>query len=463
MSVGLREATVGEVVDSQPLSRFQVVTILMCALVAVLDGFDTQSIGFLAPAIADSLRVSLSSFAPVFVAGLLGLLCGAGVLGPVADRWGRRWVIILSTAIFGLFSVLTGRSSSFHELLLFRFCTGIGLGGAMPNVVALTAEYSPKRLQVIFVSLLFTGMPLGAVLGGLVASVLLPLWGWQSVFLVGGLLPLAMVSILVAKLPESVRFLILQNAESDRIDALMARIAPKFPGTGRVRYVPGAPPLEGFPVKHLFTEGRGLGTSLLWIPCFMNLLIIYFVISWLPAVLRQAGMPISAGVTAITLFSLGGIVGSLLQGVAMGRCGASRILAVEFGLSVLLIGSLGVGPASFALIMSVAFVLGILVQGAQAGLNALVAEFYPTDIRSTGVGWALGVGRIGSIVGPILGGVMLSLHWSLQQIFLAGTVPALCAALGVLAGSKLRPTTGEITPARVDRRRASPHGRAEVS
>lgn len=314
----------------------------------------------------------------------------------------------------------------------------------MTNVVALTAEYSPKRLQAIFVSMLFTGMPLGAVLGGLVASALLPLWGWQSVFYVGGVLPLAMAVVLVAKLPESARYLIAHGARPDRVAALMARVAPSLPDAGRVRFVPGAAPLKGFSVRHLFTEGRALGTVLLWLPYFMNLLIIYFVISWLPAVLRQASMPISAGVTAISLFSLGGILGSLVQGVTMERVGARRLLALEFFASVLLIGSLGVMPASFGLIMAVAFVLGILVQGAQAGLNALVAGFYPTAIRSTGVGWALAVGRIGSIVGPILGGVMLSLDWSLQQIFLAGTVPALCAGLAVLAGSKLRPTKGAI-------------------
>lgn len=441
MSSSVRETTVSEVVDSQPLSRFQIGTILMCGFVAVLDGFDTQSIGFLAPAIAESLNVPLQSFAPVFVAGLLGLMCGAGVLGPVADRWGRRWTIILSVLVFGLFSFLTASASSFNELLLFRFLTGIGLGGAMPNVVALTAEYSPKRLQAIFVSMLFTGMPLGAVLGGLVASALLPVWGWQSVFYVGGILPLAMVVILIVKLPESARYLIVHGASSERVATIMARVAPGLADIRRVRFVPGAAALKGFSVKHLFTEGRALGTVLLWVPYFMNLLIIYFVISWLPAVLRQASMPISAGVTAISLFSLGGIIGSLIQGIAMEKLGGSRVLIAEFGLSVLLIGSLGVLPASFGLIMTVAFVLGILVQGAQAGLNALVADFYPTAIRSTGVGWALGVGRIGSIVGPVLGGVMLSLHWDLQQIFLAGTVPALCAGLAVLASSKLRPAT----------------------
>lgn len=438
MSETVREMTVSDVVDGQPPGRFQIGTIVMCGFVAVLDGFDTQSIGFLAPPIAESLGVPLKSFSPVFVAGLLGLMCGASVLGPVADRWGRRWTVILSTLCFGLFSVLTAQATSFNGLLMLRFLTGIGLGGAMPNVVALTAEYSPKRLQTIFVSMLFTGMPLGAVLGGLVASALLPVWGWQSVFYVGGLLPLAMAAVLVARLPESVRFLIARNKDPARVAAIMARVAPGA-DTGRVRFVPGAAAPAGFSVRHLFTEGRALGTVLLWVPYFMNLLILYFVISWLPAVLRQAHMPIAAGVTAISLFSLGGILGSLVQGVTMERVGASRLLALEFLASVLLIGSLAVLPASFGLVMGVAFILGIAVQGAQAGLNALVADYYPTAIRSTGVGWALAVGRIGSIVGPILGGVMLSLEWSLQQIFLAGTVPALCAGAAILVGARLRP------------------------
>jgi len=442
MSATSKEMTVSELVDNQPLSRFQIGVIVMCGFVAVLDGFDTQSIGFLAPSIAESLAVPLKGFAPVFVAGLLGLMCGAGILGPVADRFGRKWPIVGSTVVFGLFSFLTAFVTSFDELLLFRFITGIGLGGAMPNVVALSAEYSPKRLQTIFVSMLFTGMPLGAVLGGLVASALMPMYGWQSVFYVGGLLPLAMALVLVLKLPESARFLIVRGSNPERIAALMTRIAPGFTGIRNVRFIPGAPAPKGFSVGHLFKEGRALGTILLWVPYFMNLLIIYFIISWFPAVLRQANMPTSAGVAAITLFSLGGIVGSLIQGVTMRKVGADRTLGVEFFASMLLIGSLALLPISSGLIMSVAFILGVTVQGAQAGLNALVAEFYPTAIRSTGVGWALAVGRIGSIVGPVLGGLMLSLDWGLQQIFLAGTVPALCAGLAVAAGAKFRSPSG---------------------
>lgn len=436
-----RDMTVGEIIDQNPLSRFQISVIVLCGCVAVLDGFDTQCIGFLAPAISEALNHPLPGFAPVFVAGLLGLMAGAAILGTLADRIGRKWVVVGSTFGFGLMSFLSAHVTTFDELVILRFLTGIGLGGALTNVVALTAEYAPKRSQAIFVSLLFTGMPLGAGIGGLAAAALLPVWGWQSVFMVGGALPVILAVVLALKMPESARFLVSRSSDQSRVRALVARMAPDLKGLDDLRFVPGAPAPKGLSVRHLFTEGRASGTVLLWVSYFMNLLIIYFIVSWLPAVLKQAGMGLSAGIMAISLFSAGGVVGSLLQGVTMRAAGARRCLAIEFALAMVLIGTLGVLPPSQALLLSVSILLGIVVQGAQAGLNALVAEFYPTSIRSTGVGWALAVGRIGSIVGPVLGGLVLSAGWSLQQIFLAGAVPALCAGLAVVVGGLMKART----------------------
>ncbi|MCK8787394.1 MFS transporter [Roseomonas sp. NAR14] len=433
-----RTRMVGDIVDENPMSRFQIGIIVMCGCVAVLDGFDTQCIGFLAPAISESLGHPLSGFAPVFVAGLLGLMAGAAVLGPLADRIGRKWVLTGSTFAFGIMSFLSAYVTSFDMLVVLRFLTGIGLGGALTNVVAITAEYAPKRMQAIFVSLLFTGMPLGAGIGGLVAAALLPVWGWQAVFVAGGVLPVALALVLALRMPESARFLVTRRTGQSDVRALLARIVPDPATLDGIRFVPGTPAPKGMSVRHLFTEGRASGTLLLWTSYFMNLIIIYFIVSWLPAVIRQAGMPLSTGIMAISLFSAGGVIGSLLQGVTMQAVGARRCLAVQFTLSMLLIGSLGMLPPSAVLLQAVALLLGVVVQGAQAGLNALVAGFYPTAIRSTGVGWALAVGRIGSIVGPVLGGVVLSLGWSLQQIFLAGAVPALCAGLAVLVGGLMR-------------------------
>ena len=223
----------------------------------------------------------------------------------------------------------------------------------------------------------------------------------------------------------------------------MARISPDL---AQMPLSPLSTNLEkcnGIPVRHLFTEGRALGTLLLWVPYFMNLLIIYFIVSWLPALLQQSNMPVSAGIMAISLFSLAGIVGSLVQGCLMNHYGRYLVLGSEFGFSTLLIGSLAFA-ASLPLIMAVAFILGFAVEGAQAGLNAVVAGFYPTSIRSTGVGWALGIGRIGSIVGPLIGGMMLSMGERPRQIFLAGAIPALCAGLAIALNGRLvsnSPTT----------------------
>jgi AAHS family 4-hydroxybenzoate transporter-like MFS transporter len=241
--------------------------------------------------------------------------------------------------------------------------------------------------------------------------------------------------MLIKMLPESLRFLAAKGADRRQIAGIVRRIAPEAADA------PLAPPpaserLEGLAVKHLFTEGRTVGTLMLWIPFFMNLLILYFIVSWLPSLLRQAGMPVSAGITAVAAFSFGGIVGTLIQGSLMKTMGAFRAMVTEFFASLALILAASVAFESFELLMVITFILGITVQGAQGGLNVLAAMYYPTTMRSTGVGWALGIGRIGSIVGPLIGGAMLGLQWTAQQIFQAGAVPA-CIAAAVVALSPI--------------------------
>jgi MFS transporter, AAHS family, 4-hydroxybenzoate transporter len=436
-----------DVIEHQRLSRFQLTTIALCIFVAVLDGFDTQCIGLLAPAIAQSLGFDLHAFGPVFGAGLFGLMLGSLVMGPVADRWGRRWALIGSTLSFGVLSALTPIATSLDQLMILRFLTGLGLGGAIPNVVALTAEYAPTRLRTTLVATIFCGMPLGAVLGSIVSALLLPRTGWSSVFYVGGALPMLIALVLIAKLPESVRFLILKGANHLRIARIMARLSPGLSIDRDLRFIADAPQ-TGFPIRNLFTDGRAIGTLLLWVPYLMNLLILYFIVSWMPAMLMQAQMPITAGITAITLFSVGGIIGSLGQGRVMSLLGEHRTMIVEFVCSIALIAALGLLPISYLTVMSIILLLGVTVQGAQAGLNALVAGFYPTEMRSTGIGWAFGIGRIGSIIGPTLGGVLLSLSWEPRQIFLSGTLPAIAAVIALGLFSRI---SGDRTPCRMSR------------
>jgi AAHS family 4-hydroxybenzoate transporter-like MFS transporter len=433
--------TVDDIIDQRPLSGFQVTTIALCGLVLLLDGFDTQAMGFLVPPIADELGIPLSAFGPVLSAGLFGLMIGAMVSGPIADRWGRKWAIVGSALAFGFFSLATARAGSLGELVTLRLLTGLGLGGAMPNVVSLASEYAPKRLQAILVTLIFVGMGAGAVVASLVASALIPIWGWRSVFYVGGILPMALAVILIRALPESVRFLTARGGDAGRIAAIVRRIAPDRADAPLGAALPDRH--TGAAVIRLFSEGRTAGTLLLWLAFFMNLLILYFILSWLPSLLRQAGMPVSAGITAVLAFSIGGIAGMTLQGPLMKALGVFPVIVGEFLASVVLMGLASAIFANFPFMMAVTVVLGVSVQGAQAGLNVLAAMYYPTVIRSTGVGWALGVGRVGSIIGPILGGIMLSMRWTPQQIFMAGVIPALCAAAAVVVS---RQSQGSASP-----------------
>ena len=431
--------TISEVIDRRPMGKYQMWTMALCGMVIVLDGFDTQSIGFLAPSMAESLRVAVKTFGPIFAAALVGLMISSMLSGPIADRWGRKWPIVTCTLIFGTFAVLTARAVSFNELLALRFLTGLGLGGALSNSVALMSEYAPKRLLAVIVSIMFCGMPAGAVLATQVSAVMLPRWGWRSVFYAGGFLPLTLALLLTVILPESVRYLEVTGADPRKISRILARIAPEMAGAPLSRSE-HQDQRKNAPVVNLFTEGRAAGTILLWIPFFMNLLMLYFVVFWLPALLRQSGKPVSAGLTAIMLFSLGGIAGSFIEGTFMNRWGQFNVLLTEFLCTTLLIASLAYS-SSFPLTMTITFVLGFVVQGAQGGLSAVAATFYPISIRSTGIGWCLGVGRIGSIVGPMIGGVMLKLDWTPREIFLAGSIPALCAAAATFLSLRLRANT----------------------
>jgi AAHS family 4-hydroxybenzoate transporter-like MFS transporter len=431
-----RAPTVSEIIDQRTMGRYQIWTMALCGMVIVLDGFDTQSIGFLAPSMAESLHVPVKAFGPIFAAALFGLMISSMLSGPIADRWGRKGPIVTCTLIFGTFAMLTARCTSFDQLLACRFLTGLGLGGALSNSVALMSEYAPKRLLAVIVSMIFCGMPAGAVLATQVSAVMLPRWGWQSVFYAGGILPLTLALLLIAILPESVRYLEVSGADQRKISNILARISPEFAGAS-VSRSEHQDLRRKAPVVNLFTEGRAAGTILLWIPYFMNLLMLYFVVFWLPALLRQTGKPVSAGATAIMLFSVGGIAGSFVEGNLMNRWGAFTVLLTEFLCTTLLIASLAYSN-SFPLMMTITFVLGFVVQGAQGGLSAVAATFYPISIRSTGIGWCLGVGRIGSIVGPLLGGVMLKLDWSPREILLAGSIPALCAAAATFTSLRLR-------------------------
>ena len=423
-------------IDRQPVGGFHLRLLLACAAVLFLDGFDTQAIGYVAPALAKEWGLSKGALGPVFSAGLFGLMIGALVFGPLADRIGRKKIIVLSTLAFGVGALITAVVSEVNTLLTIRFLTGLGLGGAMPNTVAMTAEFNPQRRRATMVMIMFCGFSIGAALGGLLAAWLIPQFGWRAVFIVGGVAPLVMVPILILRLPESVRFLATKGHAPERVTELLKAISPHTAFAPGVAFLVRETHLPGLPVAHLFREGRTAVTLLLWVVFFMSLLDIYFLANWLPTVLNDLGASVSRAVLIGSMLQVGGVVGTFALGSIIDRF-SFRALALVYFVAVFAVGAIGQLGHSAVLVSLAIFAAGFCVVGGQIAANALAAGFYPTSVRATGVGWALGMGRVGSIVGPLVGGMLLAAKWSTAAVFLTAAGAALCAALASFGLSRL--------------------------
>lgn len=432
MATEARVVDVTRLIDDHKIGSYQIRILLLCAAVILIDGFDLQAIGYIAPSLSKEWHLARGALGPVFSASLAGLMLGALVCGPVADRIGRKRVIVGCTAFFGICTLLTVLADSLNSLMVIRFITGIGLGGVLPTAIALTGEYSPHRSRATMIMMMFCGQSLGSVLGGAVAAKLVPAFGWTIVFWVGGLLPLALALALIPTLPESIHLLVLKGGKGSQIRDALARMNSAFVFPEGTRFV--APPEHSgdFPVRQLFTEGRAATTVLMWVIFFMNLLVIYLLANWLPTVINNVGLSFETAVYISTLYHVGAIIGALTLGRVIDRFGSFQVLSVTFILAGLLIIAIGSAGASVPLLSLAVLAAGYCVVGAQYGANATAATYYPTSIRSTGVGWALGVGRIGSIIGPLLGGVMISMHWSTPNLFAAGAVPEFLAGMVAL-------------------------------
>jgi MFS transporter, AAHS family, 4-hydroxybenzoate transporter len=428
---------IGRFIDEHPFSRYQLQTVVLCGIIVFMDGFDAQAMGFVAPRLAQDLHIRRAAMGPLFSSGLLGMMIGALVFGPLADRLGRRPVLIASTLIFGVFSLFTATSASLQSMFVFRLLTGLGLGGAMPNTIALTSEYTPRRFRATAVMTMFCGFSIGAAVGGLLAAGLITRFGWQAVFIVGGTLPCLVAVLSFFLLPESMRFLVLQGGQEQRVANYLARVAPGFRTAPDLRFEVTDRPTDAFVVKQLFTRGRASLTLLIWVVFFMSLLDLYFLNNWLPTIIHDAGVVVETAIIVTALFQLGGTVGSLTLGRLIDRHLSFRVLGWAYLAAAASVFLLGAAGASLALLIVTVFASGFSVIGGQTGANALAAEFYPTAIRSTGVGWALGIGRVGSIIGPILGGVLLARVTDVRRVFWAAAVPPLVAMAAAMVAASI--------------------------
>jgi MFS transporter, AAHS family, 4-hydroxybenzoate transporter len=408
-SEGSATIDVGKLIDTAGLGRFQISIVVLCGLVAILDGADTTSIAIAASTIAGLLNVPMSAFGLVFAAGTLGAMLGAMTFGPLADRFGRKRVLIVSTVLFGIFTLLIAHAQSYSALVLCRVMAGLGLGGATPCFLALVSEYTPRQIRGTVVSVLWAAFPLGIMLGGFVNSYLVTSFGWQMIFYVGGILPLIVAALLTLMLPESLQFLIGRRGATVQAARILARIVPGTVYQNAVLTVE-RDSLPGVPVKYLFTEGRALSTVALWVPFFAAFGVLSAVVFFTPALLRSVGGVAAAasnGALVNAFHGLGALLGMAVAGQLVDRFGPKRVLSVALLLGAACTVTLGPSVSSVSLAAIATASVGFFVGIAGSGCIALAAILYPTEIRATGIGWGMAMGRGGQVVAPLVAGQII--------------------------------------------------------
>ncbi|BAQ47618.1 MULTISPECIES: MFS transporter [Methylobacterium] len=426
-----RSVEIKSFIDERPVGRYQWFLVALCFLVVVADGMDVAIMGFVTPSILADWNISRPAFGLVMSAAPFGLVVGALVAGPSSDRFGRKPVLIVSVLIFGLFTAIAAYATSPTEMALLRFLAGTGMGAAMPNTSTLLSEYAPLRRRSLMITIMFTGFNLGSAAIGFAAAHMIPAYGWRSVLLLGGAVPLALVPFLVLFLPESARLLTLRGASSKKIAATLGRVTGhRF--TGTETFVTDEPPLRTRkPIGVLFSQGYAVTTVALWVTYFMGLMVIYLLTGWLPTLMRDAGLSIETASTVTALFQIGGTLGAVIVGWVMDRTRPAFVIGAAYlggGLMIIALSVAGVMSSSLALLV---FAAGLCMSGAQTGLNAFAPGCYPTVARATGVSWMLGMGRFGSILGSAFGGTLLGLGWDFSAILLTLAAPAFCAAVAI--------------------------------
>lgn len=415
-------------IDVAPIGKMQWRVIICCFLVVMMDGFDTAAIGFIAPAIRDHWQLTAGDLAPLFGAGLLGLTAGALLCGPLSDRLGRKRVIEWCVALFGLFSLLSAFSPNLEALIILRFLTGLGLGGAMPNTITMTSEYLPARRRGALVTLMFCGFTLGSALGGIVSAQLVAVIGWHGILVLGGVLPIVLFFALLAVLPESPRWLVRrQRLQAEIRRTVSAMTGERYDDAEFWLDEPAA--TQKGSISQLFAGRQLTITLMLWVVFFMSLLIIYLLSSWMPTLLNHRGIDLQHASWVTAAFQVGGTLGALMLGVLMDKFNPFWVLAVSYALGAVCIVMIGLSENGLWMMALAIFGTGIGISGSQVGLNALTATLYPTQSRATGVSWSNAIGRCGAIVGSVSGGVMMAMNFSFDTLFFVIAVPAAISAV----------------------------------
>jgi AAHS family benzoate transporter-like MFS transporter len=435
----MRQIDVHQLSDRAAFGRFHRLVLLACALIIVFDGYDLAVVGIALPAIMKGMGVDATSAGFMVSSALFGMMFGNILFGTLADRIGRRTVVVICIALFSLFTAAAGLTADPVTFSVMRFIAGVGIGGVMPNVVAQMTEYSPLRTRSTLVTLMYSGYSVGGMLAALLGKGLIETYGWPSVFIAAGL-PVLLIPLILKAFPESMPFLI-KKGRIDELKAIVAQMEPSYRPQADDRFaLPSEDKADNAPIRHLFHEGRGFSTVMFWIAFLLCLFMVYGLSSWLTKLMASAGYGLGSALTFVLVLNFGAMVGAIGGGWLADRFPIKYVLIGMYALAAVSITLLGT-PMPTGVLFVLVGLAGASTIGTQIVNLAYTGQYYPMAVRTTGIGWALGVGRIGAILAPIVIGALVGMAMPLQQNFIAIALPALVAGVAVsLIGKRRRST-----------------------
>jgi AAHS family 4-hydroxybenzoate transporter-like MFS transporter len=426
-----RKVNIHEVIDQQEIGRTQYVALGLCALLMLFDGFNTQTISYIVPVLAREWHLPKAILGTIFSAAFIGLLIGNFGISPLANRFGTKRMLALSTAAFGIFTLVTVFVTNTPQLIALRLLAGIGLGAAAPCAIGLTSEFSPKRTRATFVLLIYVGYSLGFTVAGFCCGAMIPRFGWVGPLWVGGLGPILLTLLLFRFLPESASYLARRRSQADLIETAR-RYFPRFTLPAGAILTSNEDASSSTKLRGLFSPRLRIGTFLLWGVFVINLAEFYFLQSWLPTLLNSLSYPPAIIVWATAISTIGGMAAGLVLGPVMDRVGPYIILSALYLFGGVAMAAISVAlGATHAVLVFTVFCCGFCISGGQKGVVALGSLFYPAGIRATGVAWAYGVGRLGGAGGTYLAGMLYTANWAPDAIFRVAAAPSLIAAIFV--------------------------------
>ncbi len=425
---------VTQLIDRQPVSKFLMGVLFLCLLVTLADGYNITVVSFAAPAIVKDWSLNRAALGPLFSSALIAGLIGPFLFGALGDRIGRRNAIIASTLMIGIFGVVSGFCTSLVPLAVTRFIAGIGMSGALAVTVASVNEFAPRRLRATFVTIVFSGTTIGSGLPGLVAGPIVAHYGWQTLFFVGGVVPMLLAVVVYFVLPESPKFLCLQSQRHGELAKLLRRIEPQAPLAPDARFVlgeetQGAKETGRFSPKQLFAGKLALLTPLLWLGAFLAMTVFHSFNSWLPTLLTDSGIPFARASVTVALFQFVGTIGGWVIMRPLDKFGMLPC-TILYVLSVPIVASLGLPGNSPETLMLLVPAAGFCVLGLHFAQVSCVSSIYPTSVRGLGVGWFMLFARVGGAAGPAVVGWLVGQHVAMKSLFYLATIPL---AIGIVA------------------------------